>query len=167
MDHPFWRPKMVWTIGLASDNQSKGRRSTLILFLSTAHQPTSIHPDGQPSLMDPSTVKHTHPMYPTVLNVTPNLHPSPPYTPPCTPLYYIHSPHNFVHFHWCKTYAVLHLYSIRMHQSEWDNHFHIDFSTREHQWKEPLIQSRFQLWWISSQNTDMTSPPSPLHRWFQ
>ena len=28
-------------------------------------------------------------MYPTVLNVTPNLHPSPPYTPPCTPLYYI------------------------------------------------------------------------------
>ena len=30
-----------------------------------------------------------------------------------------------------------------MHQSEWDNHFHIDFSRREHQWKEPFIQSRF------------------------
>ena len=51
---------MERTIGLASDNQSKGRRSTLILFLSTAHQPTSIcPPDGKPSLMAPSP-QHTH-----------------------------------------------------------------------------------------------------------
>ena len=55
-----------------SDNQSKGRRSTLILFLTTAHQATSIcPPDGEPSLMA-SSLQDT-PQPPHVQHIAPPL----------------------------------------------------------------------------------------------
>ena len=68
--------------------------------------------------------------------------------------------HNVVHFCYKTTYMQYsQMCSIRMHQSEWDNHFHIDFSRRKNQCKESFLFNLPPMVIFFLQNIDVTFSP--------